>query len=450
VPSTSLAYRALIRLGIALAPAWSRTRPKVRAGLLGREGTVDRLTAWGRTHRDAARPLVWMHASSVGEGLQAEAVLRSLRALHPDWQFAYTHFSPSASDLARRLPVDVADYLPWDRAGDVGAALDALRPSALVFCKLDLWPELTTRAATRGAAVGLIAATVSPYSKRLRWPAHALLRSGYRAVTRAGAISEADAVRLTVLGVPRERIEVTGDPRFDSALQRARAIQPNDPLLRFGRGAPTLVAGSTWPEDERVLLPAFGVVRAQHPDARLIVVPHEPTPEHLNAVEALAQEAGLPIPLRLSAASGERPVPLLLVDRVGDLATLYAGATLAYVGGGFGTAGLHSVLEPAACGVPVLFGPRWGRSPEARRLVDRRAAVPVSLDLPDWLDLDRSSTHAGVSPLAAIWLALLRHPAHAREAGARGLESLEAGLGAAARSSGLVERLVALGSSTSR
>jgi len=439
-----------MRLGIALAPVWSRTRPNVRDGLLGRAGTVDRLTAWGRAHRETTRPLVWMHASSVGEGLQAEVVLRVLRADHQDWQFAYTHFSPSASELAGRLPVDVADYLPWDRAGDVGAALDALRPSALVFCKLDLWPELATRAARRGAAVGLIAATVSPYSKRLRWPARALLRSGYRAVALAGAISDADADRLSALGVPRERIEVTGDPRFDSALQRARAVRPDDPLLRFGRGAPTLVAGSTWPEDERVLLRAFGLVRARHPDARLIVVPHEPTPEHLIAVERLAREAGLPIPVRISAASGERPVPLLLVDRVGELATLYAGATLAYVGGGFGTVGLHSVLEPAACGVPVLIGPRWQGSPDAGRLLKRRAAVSVSLDFPDWLDLESTSTHAGASPLAAIWLALLRHPAHAREAGARGLECIEAGLGAAARSSGLVERLVALGSSISR
>lgn len=439
-----------MRLGIALAPAWSRTRPKLRAGLLGRAGTVDRFTEWGRVHRDASRPLVWLHASSVGEGLQAETVLRALRSAHRNWQFAYTHFSPSASELARRLPVDIADYLPWDRAGDVGAALDALRPSALVFCKLDLWPELATRAATRGAAVGLIAAAVSPHSKRLRWPARALLRSGYRAVALAGAISEADADRLSALGVGRERIEVTGDPRFDSALQRARAILPSDPLLRFGRGAPTLVAGSTWPEDERALLRAFALVRAQHPDARLIVVPHEPTPEHLAAVEGLAGDAGLPIPVRLSAVSGEGPVPLLLVDRLGELATLYAGATLAYVGGGFGRVGLHSVLEPAACGVPVLFGPRWQGSPEARGLLERRAAIPVSLDFPDWLDLDRSTTHAGPSPLAAIWLALLRHPAHAREAGARGLECVEAGLGAAARSSGLVERLVALGSPISR
>jgi 3-deoxy-D-manno-octulosonic-acid transferase len=123
------------------------------------------------------------------------------------------------------------------------------------------------------------------------------------------------------------------------------------------------------------------------------------------------------------------------------LATLYSGAGLAYVGGGFGTAGLHSVLEPAACGVVVLFGPRGRDNPDAEALLQRRAAAVVSPDFPDWLDLDSQATHAG-SPLAALWLALLRHPAHLRAAGRRGLEYVEAGAGAAARNAGLVERLM--------
>jgi 3-deoxy-D-manno-octulosonic-acid transferase len=149
---------------------------------------------------------------------------------------------------------------------------------------------------------------------------------------------------------------------------------------------------------------------------------------------------GLPAPVRLSRAIG--PVPLLIVDRVGVLAELYAGAALAYVGGGFGSAGLHSVVEPAACGVLVLFGPRWSGNRDAGLLLSRRAAVVVSHDFPDWLDLDAGATHAGANPLAAIWLALLRNPAHRDAAGRRGRECIEAGLGAAARSAGLIERLM--------
>jgi hypothetical protein len=132
----------------------------------------------------------------------------------------------------------------------------------------------------------------------------------------------------------------------------------------------------------------------------------------------------------------------MVVDRVGALATLYAAGAIAYVGGGFGTVGLHSVLEPAACARPVLFGPAWHASREAGLLLARRAAVVISPKFCDWLDLDAMSTQAGASPLAAIWLALLRNPEHARAAGRRGLECVEAGVGAAARNAGLVERLM--------
>ncbi|HEX7024103.1 MAG TPA: hypothetical protein VF187_04715, partial [Gemmatimonadales bacterium] len=176
------------------------------------------------------------------------------------------------------------------------------------------------------------------------------------------------------------------------------------------------------------------------PEARLIVVPHEPTAEHLARLDDRARGLGLPAPARLSTAAG--PAPLLVVDRVGVLATLYQGAAVAYVGGGFGNAGLHSVLEPASCSVPVLIGPRWQGSRDAALLLARRAAIVVSAEFPDWLDLDALSTHAGANPLAAIWLALLRNPHHARDAGRRALECVEAGLGAAARSAGLVERLM--------
>ena len=166
VSSTSLAYRTLVRLGSILAPVAALARPKIAQGLRARAGVLGRLRAWGGAHRDDRRPLLWMHAASVGEGRQAEVVLGALRHAHPDWQIAYTHFSPSAEMLVGQMPADVADYLPFDRRSDVDAALDALRPTALVFCKLDLWPELATRAAARGVRVGIIAATVSPVSAR--------------------------------------------------------------------------------------------------------------------------------------------------------------------------------------------------------------------------------------------------------------------------------------------
>jgi 3-deoxy-D-manno-octulosonic-acid transferase len=424
-PKTSLLYRATVRLGLALAPAMAHRKPTWRAALSARAAAAAGWIAWARAHRDPSRPLVWMHAPSVGEGLQAEAVLLRLREAHPDWQIVYTHTSPSAEALAQRQPADGVGYLPWDGPRDLVPVLDALAPRAIVFAKLDLWPELATRAARRGARVGLIAATVSPVSSRLRWPARALLRPGYAAVTRAGAIAGDDAGRLARLGVPDARIEVTGDPRFDSALARARTIRDDDPLRVLGTGAPTLIAGSTWPADEAVLLQAFVVIRRLRPTVRLILVPHEPTPEHLASIDRAAAAAGLPVPVRLSLTEG--PAPLLVVDSTGMLARLYAAGTIAYVGGGLGTAGLHSVLEPAACGLPVLFGPSWQNSRDAGLLLGARAAMTI-----------------GPHPesMAAAWAQWITNEEDRKAAGDRALQVVESGQGGAARNAALVEELM--------
>ena len=440
---TSPLYRILIRTGVALAPLAGHRDPKVREGLAERRGVLDRFRSWAARHRAPGRPLLWMHAASVGEARQAEAVLELLRPAHPDWQVAATRFSPSARGLGLEPLADFSDCLPADLPAEVDRALAALRPTALVFSKLDLWPELAVRAGRSGSAVGMIGATVSPRSRRLGWPARALLHPGYRVLDRVGAISEADAARLVRLGVRPERIEITGDPRFDSAWKRARSVPNDDPVRRLVSAGPALVAGSTWPEDEARLLAAFRSVRMVRREARLVVVPHEPTPEHLAVLERMARELGLEAPERLSAGPGPE-ARLVVGDRMGILPACYAGAAIALVGGGFGTSGLHSVLEPAAAGVPVLFGPAYGGSPDAPALLQARGGIALErAGLPDWLDLDTDSTLMDASPLAALWLTLLRHPQHARAAGMRAREFVERGRGAAPRNARLVEALMA-------
>jgi 3-deoxy-D-manno-octulosonic-acid transferase len=416
-------------MGTALTSALGLFNSKIRAGDRGRRAAGDRLLEWAGRNRDPNRPLVWFHAPSVGEGLQAESVIREFRRLRPDCQIIYTHFSPSASSLAKRLNVDVADFLPYDAAATVRRLLLSLSPDLLVFAKLDLWPELATQAAQRGCQVTMVAGTVRPGSARLRWPARALLAPGYHAVRAAAAVSSADAERLTRLGVPEHRVQILGDPRFDSVMHQVQKADPADPLLRFGRGSPTMVAGSTWPRDEMVLLRAFAQLRQSRPDARLILVPHEPTPTHLDLVEQRAVQFGLPVPVRMSQA--ESCPDLLLVDQVGVLARLYAAGTMAYVGGGYGSAGLHSVLEPAAWTLPVIFGPRWRESREAGLLLQAGGAVA----------LPRSSS-AAASELHERWRIWIGDEPGRVSQGRRARQVVEAGLGAAERSARMLDELI--------
>ena len=428
--STSHIYRAAVRLGAVLAPSLGILSPRWSTALAARRHAGNRLASWAGSSRDHTRPLVWFHAASAGEGLQAEAVLGQVRRLLPDCQTVYTHFSPSASGLASRIAVDVADYLPFDLPRNVERLLAALRPDLLVFAKLDLWPELATRASNAGTAVAMVAATVSPGSSRLQWPARALLRPGYRAVAAAAAISPEDGARLARLGVPRERIRVLGDPRFDSVVDKVSGISPTDPLLRFGGGGPTLVAGSTWSPDDDVLFRAFAGVRRSRPSARLILVPHQPTESHLRAIERKAAAAGLPPTWRLSA--GGEPGPLIVVDRVGVLAALYGAGSMAYVGGGFGRAGLHSVLEPAAWGLPVVFGPRWSNSRDAGLLLEGGGGVA----------LPPGGIASAAATLEAQWIRWIDDDASRRAVGRKALDVVERGRGASARSAEMLAELI--------
>ena len=429
MPSTSLGYRAAVRIGAALSPAIGTLSPRWSRAVAARRNAGERLLEWANSGRDPGRPLIWIHAASAGEGLQAEAVLHQIRRLRPDCQAVYTHFSPSAAGLAARIAVDVADYLPYDLPRNVDRLLSALKPDLLVFAKLDLWPELATRAAGAGTPVAMVAATVRPGSSRLRWPARALLRPGYNAVTAAAVISTEDGGRLARLGVPQEHIHVLGDPRFDSVAEKVRATSPTDPLLRLGEGAPTMVAGSTWPEDEAVLLRAFVGVRGANPDARLILVPHEPGEEHLRSIERTATTMGLPLPVRLSATNAAAPI--LLVDRVGVLASLYGTGTMAFVGGGFGRAGLHSVLEPAAWGIPVAFGPHWDNSRDAALLLADKGGVAMP---------SRADNPIGV--LERQWCEWIVDDAGRRAQGQRARTVVERGLGAAERSAAMLVELI--------
>ncbi len=423
------AYEGAVQLARAAAAIAPARGGKVVATFRARRGIRERYLLWNRESRNGERPLVWMHASSVGEGLQARPVLEMLRTDHPELQLAYTFFSPSAEPFARSLGADFAEYLPFDSRGDARVALDSLTPRVLAFSKLDVWPALVAAARARGVRTALLSATLTEGSGRNSWVSSAFTRAAYDALDAVGAVDEADAIRLMKLGVREKAISVTGDTRFDQVWSRAQSTPARDALLAPLRSdRPTLVAGSTWPADERELLPAWIAMRSQVPDARLIIAPHEATHAHLAHVErwAAAHKLTLARTSALSTPRWKADADVVLVDGVGMLGDLYALADVAYVGGGFHGAGLHSVLEPAAFGVPVLFGPRHEKSRDAATLIANDAGASVT---------DGSAITARLE-------ALLTRPDTRGAEGARAKEIVEKGRGAATRSAALVTGLL--------
>jgi 3-deoxy-D-manno-octulosonic-acid transferase len=413
---------ALARAAAAIAPGGDG---KISRSLRGRRGIRARFAAWGANGRDTRRPLVWLHAPSVGEGLQARPVIALLRETRPDVQIAYTFFSPSAENFARGIGADFYDYLPFDTHGDAAAILDALRPTALVFSKLDVWPVLAEAAAARGVRLGIISATLAAESDRRSGIGALLLHDAYRALDAVGAISSDDSARLQQLGVKSDRITITGDARYDEAWTRANSTEKVRALIEPLRSArPTLVAGSTWPADESPLFDAWHAMHERNPDIRLVIAPHEPSPSHLEPIARWAASEGLRCAKLSDPASANACV--VLVDRVGVLGDLYAFADIAYVGGGFHSAGLHSVIEPAAFGAPVLFGPRHGASRDAGLLIECGGGFSA----------------ANANELAERLRTLFENSTARRAAGGRARALVQNGLGAAGRSAALVEGLI--------
>ncbi|HYD54920.1 MAG TPA: hypothetical protein VEA99_19955, partial [Gemmatimonadaceae bacterium] len=216
-----------------------------------------------------------------------------------------------------------------------------------------------------------------------------------------------------------------GDTRYDQVWQRAQHVDRASALLAsLASARPTLVAGSTWPADEAALLPAWLEVRGHVPEARLVIAPHEPTGAHLEPIERWAAREGLRI-VRLGD-SGQAEADVVLVDRTGVLGDVYAVGHAAYVGGGFHAAGLHSVLEPAAFGLPVLFGPRHQNSRDAGLLATAGGGASAT-------------DQAALCSTLRRWLG---DAGQRGEAGLRARDLVRAGLGAARRSFELVEGLL--------
>lgn len=418
-----LPYEVIGELANALSHVAPDADNKVVRTIRARRGLLERFAAWGESARDQARPLLWIHAPSVGEGLQALPVMELFRQRRPDVQLAYTFYSPSAEKFARGVSADFVDYLPFDTATAADRVVAALRPDALVFSKLDVWPLLSERAAAAGVRLGMISATMEAGSGRGSAFARPILHDAYQLLDAVGAVDADDAARLVDMGVRPRSIAVTGDTRYDQVWARVQTAGGN-PLVESLRSTrPTLLAGSTWPADEQHLLPAWLKLRSSLPAARLVIAPHEPTGAALSAIEKWAGTAGLSVGRAGQDGAATRDV--VLIDRTGVLGDLYSLARVAYVGGGFHAPGLHSVIEPASFGAPVLFGSPFGTTRDARLLVQAGAARACA-------------GAAGIADALRQWMGASQAPPEGRVA----RQVVEQGVGAAERSFKMAEGLL--------
>ncbi len=352
----------LVHLAVRAAAPFN---PKARQWVEGRKGLWERLEA----KRATLEGCLWMHCASVGEFEQGRPLLEAIRRERPDVPVLLTFFSPSGYEARRNEPLAThVEYLPPDSAANAQRLLALVRPKAVLWVKYELWHHYLDALRQAGVPSFLVSSYFWPNMPYFRWYGGAW-RHMLRCFTHH-FVQDARSMEL-LHGIGLRNVSVGGDTRYDRVAAIVEEAAPIAPAQAYqaAEPVPVLVCGSTWPDDEALLLKALDGARHA---PRLLIAPHELHDQHLRGIEqAFPKPLALYGELEAGLAAGAVPpgIRTVLVDRMGLLARLYRYGDVAYVGGGFGD-GIHSLLEAAAWGRPVIFGPRHTRFPEGQGLVD--------------------------------------------------------------------------------
>jgi 3-deoxy-D-manno-octulosonic-acid transferase len=315
------------------------------------------------------RPSIWMHAVSVGEVLAARALVPGLRARYPGLPVFVSTTTRTGREVAERHLADADGlfYFPLDFSRIVCRVMDRIQPRLLVVVETEIWPHLLRACRQRGIPAVLVNARISDRSFPRYRAARRLMGPVLHDFNRICAQSARSADRLLAMGAPPDRVVVTGSLKFD-ALDWNLADRPltAHPAWSYVQGLatrPVLVAASTLRGEDDLVLDAFEALRATHPDAVLLLAPRHP--ERFDETIALAERRGLQVARRTGlAAHAPLTADVVVLDTIGELASLFAFASVVFVGGSLVDAGGHNVLEPALFGKPIVVGPSMHNFPD--------------------------------------------------------------------------------------
>ncbi len=331
--------------------------PGIRKFVIGRKNALPYL----KRMRDPDKPLIWLHAASLGEFEQGSPVLEKLSAAYPGHQLLVTFFSPSGYEVKKdALSPHLVTYLPMDSSWNAAAFLSITKPEIALFVKYEVWPGFYRQMARQRIPLFLISAIFRKRQAYFRWYG-GLLRQALRRVTHFYVQDRRSAKRLKSLGITA--VTVSGDTRFDRVLEICRRAEPLPFMETFKGTRQCLVAGSSWPVDHRLIAP---YINQAPPGQCFVIAPHKIDSATLEELEALIGKKTI----RYSNLENGDPenAEVLILDTIGLLSRTYPYAEIAYVGGGFVT-GLHNTLEPAVYGIPILIGPGYHGFLEAEELV---------------------------------------------------------------------------------
>lgn len=312
---------------------------------------------------------IWFHAASVGEFEQGRPIMEKIKQEHPQCKIILTFFSPSGYELRKNYAgADIVSYLPFATKKKVRKFLDLVNPVKAVFIKYEFWPNYLSELKRRHIPTYIIAAIFRRNQIFFKWYGAAYRRCLY---TFEHLFVQDEESRKLLAKYKINDVTVCGDPRFDRVCAIAQEAKNLPIIEQFTYGAPTLIAGSTWPVDEDMLI---RYVKENNYACKLVLVPHETDKRHLHHIYQALR--GRYVRYTEATPRNVEMANCLVVDTVGILSSIYRYGTVAYIGGGFGV-GIHNTLEAAVYGMPVVFGPNYHKFREARQLIECRGGFSV-------------------------------------------------------------------------
>ena len=363
-----LLYNIFIRLfhfGVRLASLWNR---KAGKWLAGREKVFEELAA----KISPSDRVIWMHCSSAGEFEQGKPVIEALKKSYPSHRIVVSFFSPSGYEVAGKyVHADIATFLPLDTRDNARKFIKAVHPELAIFVKYEFWYHHLSEAAFHHIPIILISASFR--QKQIFFKRHGGFFRQMLFLFRH--IFVQDQASLTILeknGIAHASI--SGDTRFDRVKEITERPAEVEFINEFIQHQHTIVAGSTWEGDEKLLAELL----QKTPTVKLILAPHEINNSHLQSIDTVFGKC-----IRYSTFQQKEKVDfaayqVLVIDNVGLLSRLYKYATITYVGGGFTTDGVHNTLEAAVWGKPVFFGPNYQKYREAKELIAAEGGFSVA------------------------------------------------------------------------
>ncbi len=365
--------------------------PKVKRGLHGRKNTLPILSSYISDQKNKSK-FILFHCASMGEFEQIRPVLRTIRENSPNYSIVVSFFSPSGfENVNSKSDYNLKIYLPFDTILSIRKFLNMLQPKLLVISKHDVWPNLVWALSSRKIPSILVNGTMPGDSMMTKPVVRNFFKASFSSLNFIAPASQLDADGFSRILPFKSGIQILGDTRYDQVLNRANESTKSELISEQAlQGRMVFIAGSTWASDEKHLIPAMIRMFKKFTDLFVILVPHELDKNHLNELSGQFLSAGIRSILfsheyrDLSISDHQ----ILIVDKMGLLANLYFYGDAAFVGGSFGP-GVHNVMEPAAHGIPVLFGPRILNSPDAQELLKREAGFLVRNSDDIYFHLDR-------------------------------------------------------------